>query len=311
RHLVHTAAAAFAGRGDLLRAQVHRLAGARKGVQQEVERRTGDAELLGRRARLPAVGRERREELFFGDLLRAPEGRPTWQRSRTGRWRFRRVGLLGGLLAAQQLLDRGGNRDVPIAFRRHAATVHGDGAGDIAQLADVAGPRSRGEVGDPLRRRPGPGLRTVIGQAVFLSHAGKLLAQKVEEQPSDVVAPLAQSREPDRVPAQAVEERTAEATGGGRLLEIRVRGGENAHIHSRRLLAPQGLHLAAFESAQQQRLYLHGRLPDLVEEERAAVRAAEVAAPGVLGAGESAPRRPEQLGGGERCRQGAHVERQK
>ena len=132
----------------------------------------------------------------------------------------------------------------------------------------------------------------------------------MKEQPSDVVAPLAQSREADRVPAQPVQERSPEAPGGDRLLEIGVRGGDEANIDARRLFTPQRLDLAALQGAQQQRLHFLGSLADLVEEERAAVGAAEVAPPRVLGAGVGSPRRPEQLGGGERRRQGAHVERQ-
>src|SRR5215203_138369 len=68
RHLARPAAAAFPGLGDLLTAQVHRLASAGKGVEQEVEGWTRDAELAGRRPRLPAVGRERREQLLFRDV---------------------------------------------------------------------------------------------------------------------------------------------------------------------------------------------------------------------------------------------------
>ena len=83
--------------------------------------------------------------------------------------------------------------------------------GDVAQLADVAGPgvahQPRGERG----RQPGLGVGVRRGQAVVLADGLQLLAGEVVEQQADVLAALAQRRQPDLVAGQPVQQRRLEA----------------------------------------------------------------------------------------------------
>ena len=99
---------------------------------------------------------------------------------------------------------------------------------------------------------------------MLLSQSGELTAQEVKEEAPDVVAPFAEGGEADGVAPQAVEKRRPEAPGGDRLSEIRVGGGQDAHVGLHRLFAPQRLDLAALQGAQEERLHLLRSLADLV-----------------------------------------------
>ena len=65
-------------------------------------------------------------------------------------------------------------------------------------------------------------------------------------------------------------------------------GGEDAHVHPHRTVAAHGLELAVLQHAQEPGLQREGKLGDLVDEERAAVRDHEASRTGTARAGEGA-----------------------
>jgi len=74
-----------------------------------------------------------------------------------------------------------------------------------------------------------------------------------------------------------------------------VRGRDHAHVDAHRLRGADGEHLALLQRAQQLRLQIGRQVADLVEEQRAAIRGAEQAGLGLVGAGEGALDVAEQL----------------
>ena len=87
----------------------------------------------------------------------------------------------------------------------------------------------------------------------------------------------------------------AQLAASHRLLRPAVRGRDHAHVHHEGLVAPDARHLVRLQHAQELDLQLGRHLRDLVEEERPAVRALEVALVHPVGAGEAAPLVAEQL----------------
>jgi hypothetical protein len=113
-----------------------------------------------------------------------------------------------------------------------------------------------------------------------------------------------------KLPSSSIEQVLAQLAVGDRALRIAVGGGDHPHVDLDRLVAADARHDAGFEHPQQLDLQLDRHLGDLVEEQRAAVGALEVALVPPLGAGEAAALVPEQLALDERRRDGAAVERQ-
>jgi hypothetical protein len=70
---------------------------------------------------------------------------------------------------------------------------------------------------------------------------------------------------------QPIVEIFAEVTSHDQLLEIPVRGGNDAHIHSHRIGAADGADLVLLQHAQQLDLQAHGHVADLIEHQRAAI----------------------------------------
>src|SRR5215813_8985654 len=95
---------------------------------------------------------------------------------------------------------------------------------------------------------------------------------------------------------EPVEEVLAEAARRDLLLEVRVRGGDHAHVHAQGFLAPHPLEGLLFEHAEHLGLRLEAHVRYLVEEERAAVRQLELAAAPRHRAGERAALMAEELG---------------
>ena len=148
------------------------------------------------------------------------------------------------------------------------------------------------------------------GQAVLLVDRSQLLRQEMAEEPPEVVPALAQGGDEQLVSRQPVEERRAEAPRFDRPFEVGVGRRDQPHVHLLRSGAADALDLAGLDHPQQHHLHLGRGLADLVQEQRAAVGALEVAGLVAHRAGVGPLGRSEQLGGGERRRDGAHVHRQ-
>ena len=93
----------------------------------------------------------------------------------------------------------------------------------------------------------------------------------------DVLAATPERRHLDRHDAEAIEEVLAELARGDRLLEGPVGRGDDAHVDLLRGDAADRLEAAVLEDAQELHLELRAHLPDLVEEDRAAVGELEAA----------------------------------
>ena len=112
--------------------------------------------------------------------------------------------------------------------RRHAADADrraGAGLRDalarVLELADVAGPAITAQT---------PGARPATATA-RLAAAAEEPPQEVIGQRRDVLAALAQRRQPDRHDVEAVEQVLAELPVVGQLLQAALRSGDDAHVH--------------------------------------------------------------------------------
>ena len=90
------------------------------------------------------------------------------------------------------------------------------------------------------------------------------------DQRRDLLAPLAQRRQPQPDDVEAVEQVLAEAPVGDERLEVGVGGGDDADVDLHRLRLAEAVDFVGLEEAQQLGLELGADLGDLVEEERAA-----------------------------------------
>src|SRR5207249_8448713 len=99
----------------------------------------------------------------------------------------------------------------------------------------------------------------------------------------------------------------AEGAVGARRRQVAVRRGDDPHVDLHRLAAAHALELALLEHTQELHLRLRGQLPDLVQEDRPAVRELEAAGPAFRGAGEGALLVAEELALDEPARQGRAV----
>ena len=115
-----------------------------------------------------------------------------------------------------------------------------------------------------------------------------------------VAASLAQRRQLDDDDREPVVQIEAEATAVHLGAEIAVRRRDDAHVDRDVVLAADAPDAPPLEHAEQVRLDRERELADLVEEERAAVRALERADVRAIGAGERAALVPEELALDER-----------
>ena len=145
-------------------------------------------------------------------------------------------------------------------------------ADHVAELAHVARPVVAGQPGHQRRPQPEGGRGASRSRRCASPMRRQLLAQEVDQQAADVVAPLAQRRQPDLVAREPVEERRAErprrrprSRGPRRWRRARARRPAGR-------LGADRLDLAGLQHAQQHHLHLGRRLADLVEEQGAAVR---------------------------------------
>ena len=132
--------------------------------------------------------------------------------------------------------------------------------------------------------------------------------QEVGDQLGDVLLALAQRRQLDRHDREPIVEILAKLSVADELPEVLVGRRQDAHVDLDEHVAADRLDLALLDHAQQLVLHLGRDVADLVEEERAARRLAEQAAPRPLRAGEGALLVAEQLRLDQRRRQRRAVE---
>ena len=117
----------------------------------------------------------------------------------------------------------------------------------------------------------------------------------MRDQQRHVFATLVERRHLDVHDVEAVVQILAEVTAHDQLLQVAVRGGDDAHVDRRRLGAADRAHLVLLQHAQQLDLQTHRHVADLVEHQRAAVGRLEQAAVLANRAGERALHVTEQL----------------
>ena len=112
----------------------------------------------------------------------------------------------------------------------------------------------------------------------------ELLSEKVDEEASDVIWPVAKWGDGDGVAREPMKQRRPKllraATGhvaADHGFEVGVRGCDDAYVDPTRPCGPDGAHFAGLEDTQEHRLELGGRLPNLVKEESSAVGPCEEA----------------------------------
>src|SRR5205807_2542720 len=111
----------------------------------------------------------------------------------------------------------------------------------------------------------------------------------------NVLRALAQARQPQANHVQPVKQVLAEGALAHALLQVLVRGGDDAHVRLYLLVAADAVDRAVGEHAQQPRLQLRRHVADLVEKQRAALGLLEAPAPLLLRAGERAALVAEEL----------------
>ena len=130
------------------------------------------------------------------------------------------------------------------------------------------------------------------------------LADEEPDEKRNVASALAQRWQLDREDVETIVEILAELAVAYRLAQIAVGGGDDAHVGLDGLVAPDALELVLLQDAQDLDLCLLGHLPDLVEEDGAAVGQLESADAALHRARERASLVAEQLGleqrGGQR-----------
>ncbi|GBC82933.1 hypothetical protein HRbin10_02071 [bacterium HR10] len=130
----------------------------------------------------------------------------------------------------------------------------------------------------------------------------------MDDQRADVLAPLAQGGDVNRIDIQAVEEIEPEPPGLDGLLQVHVRGGDDAHVGLDDLIPADARELAILKHAQELDLRARTQLADLIQKERAAVGLLELPDATRAGVGEGPALMPEQLRLQQGLRQRAAVD---
>ena len=169
----------------------------------------------------------------------------------------------------------------------------------VAQLPDVARPvielhhfqRLWGDVFDP--------------QPLFL----RMHAEKMPGQQRDVLFPLAQRRDHHRQHVQPIEQVVPEIPLLDFLGQILVGGRDDPDVHLDQLGAAHAGELLLFKRPEDLGLRVQAHVPDLVQEQRAAVRLFELPPFHRRGSGEGPALVSEQLALDQRLRNGGAVDR--
>ena len=110
-------------------------------------------------------------------------------------------------------------------------------------------------------------------RADFLHFLAKLAAETMQEmfeQQQQIVAALAQCRQLDREAVQPVVEIAAKLIVGDHVLQIAIRGGDDAHIGLQRRIAADALEPLLLKNAQHLALDQRRHIADFIQEDRAA-----------------------------------------
>ena len=150
------------------------------------------------------------------------------------------------------------------------------------------------------------------GRGERLGRDAVVRARALEEvvgQRPDVRAALAQRRQREREDGQPVVEVLSKAPLTDRRPEVLVGRGDDPHVHGLVPGGPEAPHRALFQHFEELRLERLGQEPDLVEEDRSAVRRLEEARLGAPRVRERATLEPEHLGLEQRLgnRRAVHV----
>ena len=139
---------------------------------------------------------------------------------------------------------------------------------DVAELAHVAWPGV-----------PGHELEGAVGEAL----AGALQFHEFFEKPlrqkRHVVGAVPQRRQAQLEHLQAIVQILPQLALLDGLLNVAIRGGDDADIYRERLFSAQAHEGTRLENSQQLGLEFQGDLPDLIQKERALVRQLEPASP--------------------------------
>ena len=136
----------------------------------------------------------------------------------------------------------------------------------------------------------------------------ELLAQKTQQQPADVVAPLAQRRQLELETRQPVKKRRLEPARGDRLFEGGIGSGDQPHIDPPPLIGSHRLDFTLLEGPQQVRLQLDARLADFVEEKGASAGPRKKSFARAVGSGIGPFDRTKQFGRGQAGRHRREVD---
>ena len=152
-------------------------------------------------------------------------------------------------------------------FHRLARRHHGDPVAQVFQLAHIAG---QIEAAEKLHRR----FAHALG---FHAQLARALHQKVAHQDGDILAPLPQTgqAQPDHV--QAVIQVFTEQAVAHALLEVLVRGRNDAHVGLHRLVPADAIEMAIGQHAQQARLQVERHVADFIKEQSAVLGLLEAA----------------------------------
>ena len=155
---------------------------------------------------------------------------------------------------------------------------------DIAQLSDVAAPRAVRERAERLRR---PALLRFLDRVQIVE---EVLGQQL-----DVFTPVAQRWQVDREDVEPVIEVFPQLAARHRLAGAAVGRGDDPHVGLDRVVAAHAQEVSRLEHAQELHLELRVHLGDLVEQQRSAGGALEIADVPAVRAREAALLVPEQF----------------
>ncbi len=173
--------------------------------------------------------------------------------------------------------------------------------GDVAQLADVAGP------GQPHQL-----VHDAVGNAAQRPFvARRRLQEEMAEEHRDVLAPLAQRRQLEDDDAQPVVEVAPERLVGGRSEKIRFRRRDDAAAHRVEFVRAEPLEVALLQAAEQLDLQADGHRFDFVQEQGASGGMLHLADTPTGGAGERAGLVAEHFALEQRLRDAAAIDRRK
>jgi len=169
---------------------------------------------------------------------------------------------------------------------------------EVPELANISGSRILDE--DLHRLGTDPMKRAIV--------LLRILFNEVSDEDRDILAPLPQRWQMDAQDIQAIEQIAAEGPLLHLLAHRPIRRGDDAHVDADRRGAAEPHELPLLEHAEQLHLRPDRDLPDLVEEDRAAVCQLEATQPPLRGARERALLVAKELTLEQRLRKRADVD---